>query len=484
MIRQFCRDESGATLIFWAVSLAMIVGFVALSWDLGRLSASQSEMQSFSDQVALAAAGELDGGPDAITRANAAANTLVTRQQSFADGGGTLGGADVTLTFYPDLPADDTAALTGATVDPAAARYVEATVTPRTLQFPFYRAFTAISGNAGADTTQVGATAVAGFTSFACDVTPMFFCLPDPGYRAADNIGDTILLRSQGGGTAWGPGDYGFLDLNSIPQDPNGVCSGLNGANLYRCLVAAEGPITQCYSLRGVDLEPGQRIGLADAAYNTKFDIFRASMNGARNDPLYPPAPNTISGVGRNGAGCVAGSTTPTTSKEVPPDDCFASGTCSGNNRFGDGDWSTGRADYVAANYGGTDPHPGAATRWEYYQAEIAAAGGASSTTPILDQTAYPTITERGRPQCSPHQSDDIYRRTFVTAGVDCTANTVRGSERNVPVLEFFELFMLSPARTNGASPPSVDIYAEIIGSASTGAGTDGLFHDFVQLYR
>lgn len=489
-LARFARDEAGAIIVFWALAIGAVLAVVALSYDIGRMASTQTEMQSFADQIALAAAGELDGAPTAITRAQAAANSLITRHQSFAQGGQTLTAADVTLSFYSTLPPVDTDPMTNATTDPAEAQYARAVVTPRTISFSILNAANATLGGSTNNTALVGAEAVAGFKSYACDITPMFFCLPNANYRANEHIGDVVLLRSQGGGTAWGPGDFGFLDPTGVPVDPDGVCANQNGANLYQCLVAAEGPITQCYQQRGVDLEPGQMVGLADAAYNTKFDIFTSSMQSARNDPRYPPAPNTISGVGRiqtgGNAGCVQGNPPPTTSAEVPPDDCFGSGTCNGggSNRFGNGNWGTGRDAYVAANYGGNDPHEDADTRWEYYQAEIAAHGGPGAVTPILNQTLYPTITESGRPQCSPFQSADIYRRTFVAAAVDCTANAINGARRNVPVIEFFELFMLSPARTNGASPPSVDIYAEIIGSASEGVSNGGLFHDMVQLYR
>ena len=47
--------------MFFGVSMAVLFGIVALSFDIGRLGSTQSERQSFADNVALAAAGELDG---------------------------------------------------------------------------------------------------------------------------------------------------------------------------------------------------------------------------------------------------------------------------------------------------------------------------------------------------------------------------------------------------------------------------------------
>ncbi|MCB2123724.1 MAG: hypothetical protein KDE06_10740, partial [Rhodobacteraceae bacterium] len=93
----FARDEDGAILVIVAVSLGMILGMIALSYDLGRMAATQSELQSYADHVALAAAGELDGVvaqaasgtnpavPGARERAQAAAANFFTDSQTFAN---------------------------------------------------------------------------------------------------------------------------------------------------------------------------------------------------------------------------------------------------------------------------------------------------------------------------------------------------------------------------------------------------------------
>ena len=89
-IKAFAKDEHGTILVFWAMSLAVMLGFVALSFDFGRIASTKSELQAFADHVALAAAGELDGQDDAITRAQAAAADMITDRQTFGAGGQTL----------------------------------------------------------------------------------------------------------------------------------------------------------------------------------------------------------------------------------------------------------------------------------------------------------------------------------------------------------------------------------------------------------
>ena len=54
-IRTGLKDDEGAIIIFWAVTLVVVLGIVALSFDFGQKASTQSELQSYADQVALAA---------------------------------------------------------------------------------------------------------------------------------------------------------------------------------------------------------------------------------------------------------------------------------------------------------------------------------------------------------------------------------------------------------------------------------------------
>lgn len=480
-IKAFAKDEHGTILVFWAMSLAVMLGFVALSFDFGRIASTKSELQAFADHVALAAAGELDGQDDAITRAQAAAADMITDRQTFGAGGQTLDVIDYTLTFLSALPDDDTEALTDITTDPVDALYVQATVAPRNVDTPFADALFGLRGGVAPE-ANVGATAVAGFTQYACDITPLMFCLPSPGYKADENVGDLIRLRSGGSGAAWGPGDFGFLDPDKEEVDPTGPCAGLSGNRLDACLIGAERSITRCFAQRGVDTEPGQKVGIEDAIFNVRFDIYKATMNGRRNDPNYRPAPNVIKGiVPRSGGACIGNSArvSPDT-MGLPRDDCFASGSCA---RFGDGNWSAGRTAYVATNYDGAGPSvPAGATRYEYYLAEIAAAGGPGSRAAILADRA-----ETGRASCAPAASPDPERRIVIAAAIDCTAHPVSGRTTNVPVEEFFRLFLTEPVGQDASSPPRLDLWVEVVGSAQGNGGSGGnggIVHDVVQLFR
>ena len=478
----FGKSEEGTVLAIWAVSFAVLFGIVALSFDLGRIAITQTELQSFADSVALAAAGELDGQDDSITRARLAAATLIADTKTYGSGDAALAGAaDYTLTFLSALPVSDTVPVSAVTTDPAEAIYARVVVNGSTVDLTFAAVFMAQTGAAGPDNT-VAASAVAGFTQYACDITPLMFCLPNANYAADDNIGDMIQLRSGGNGAAWGPGNFGFLDPARVLVDQSGPCAGLSPGRLDRCLMGAIGSITQCFVQRGVDTQPGQRVGITNAVFNVRFDIYRSGFAGERTNPVYAPAPNVIKGIIPNSGGsCIGGrERVSPNSVGLPRDACLVAGTC---GRVGDGNWAAGRVNYVLRNYGGIDPHPTATTRYQYYLAEIARAGGAASRTAILTGRA-----ETGRPICSNNQSNDPERRVVIAAGIDCTVNPINGSETGVPVEEFFRLFLTEPGGDDGTSPPRVDIWAEVVGSAGGGgsgtASENGIFRDVVQLYR
>ena len=511
-IGQFADDDRGTILVLVAVFLGLFLGFVALSFDLGRLSVTNSDLQSYADTVALAAAAELDGEADAITRATAAAAELVSDRQTFGTGDRTLSGTtDYTLTFLASLPNSDTVAATDTTTDPAAAVLVRVDVTPVTVNQGFAGAFRALMGMQHVDPNTT-ASATAGFTQMACDTTPLMFCIPSSTWSADDPgvIGSMINLRSGGQGAAWGPGDFGFIAPNSALIDPAGPCAGKSGAPLYRCLVGATGSITGCVAQRGVDMEPGQKVGLAEPAFNTRFDIYTGAMQSSRNDPAYAAAPNVLKGLVRsattfNAAQQCLQNTAETSPHTValPKDDCIAAGTC----RVGDGtyDWTN----YLTKNYGGaandprtlmTGPYPDVepGSRYEMYLREIELAygtdpfsvGGASTSTPIIDTPHTDgTVWEGGLPVCSTVPPTTSARRLIIAAGIDCAANAIKGAATGVPVHEFVLMFLTEPVSNYGATtPPTVDIFAEIVGRVDgDGAGSGGMggvFRDLVQLYR
>ena len=539
--RDLARDERGAIMIMVAIFIALFLGMVALSFDTGRAAASQTELQSYADTVALAAAGELDREADAIVRAEIAAAELIVDEVTFASGGKTrlvydpsdAGASDLILTFLTSLPPSDTDDLSPfVTTDPEDARFVHASVRPRTVDTAFANVIGLFTGNERHD-YRISAAAVAGIESYACDITPLMFCIPPadattspPTKWTADNkIGQLIKLRTGGLGAAWTPGEFGFLDpvTNLGLVDPLGPCAGLNknSAQFYRCIIGVDRGITGCVSQDGVDFLTGQRNGQV-SAFNTRFDIYEQPLQSMKTDPAWAPAPNVLKGmVARNGSNpapnsCIgANGALPSGAEALPLDTCFENGTCTrfGNSSTGNPNWRDGAADpYLATNHDGADPRLSAqysglanphmqanpawiGTRWEMYLAEIERAQALSSPTaspPVYEpmlQTANPAVMETGLPVCSTQPPALPERRLVVAAAIDCNPpNDYSGRETGVKPEEYVLFFMTRPVSNYGTtSPPLVDIWVEVLGSVGgTGGGSNptAQFRDVVQLYR
>ncbi|MXQ07528.1 hypothetical protein GQ651_06675 [Alphaproteobacteria bacterium GH1-50] len=392
-VSRFKKDEDGAILVFFALCCAAIFLVAALSFDIGRRASTQTEIQSFTDHVALAAAGELNGFPGAIQRAKAAADQLILDEYVIGDGDKVLGPGDFQIYFYETLPDDDEEDLgiaVGQTnpplsdTDPASdalARFVRVALlddgtndTRITVPWVFARLLT-IFGTNTLPSELIGAESVAGYTSLACDVSPVFFCMPEGNslmsgepWDPADHIGQTIRLRDGDGGGGqggpyWEPGNFTWLDIREqVPDtvvDLDGPCQGLSGNNLYECLFAAEGGATLCFENGLLTTLPGQKEGNVAAVFDTRFDIYSSSSSQVADDPTYRPAPVVNKAYEADGV-CGSGQTSTTTTMALPPDDCFKStaadpfGTCgnySGELRYGNADWEDGRLKYVETNY-------------------------------------------------------------------------------------------------------------------------------------
>ena len=320
-----------------------------------------------------------------------------------------------------------------------------------------------------------------------------------------------IRLRAGGGGPGfWESGNFGFLDVASM-RDPNGPCASVTGtANITRCLLGASGTITQCIAVggSGVSTSPGQQVGIANAGFNFRFDIYAPSTSGGptpeRNDPRFAPAPNTIRGMEPppptgGSARNWCDNQTSTTSMALPVGAEFRANDAL---RFGSvGTFAPGTPDrvaYMTRNWG-SEQFPTLTTRWAVYQAEIARMTGSGTVNrrilpaPRMERgvaMCFRSNANGRTPVADPPLIADPYRRVIVAAGVDCATNNVRGNTPNVPVTTFYEIFLTRPIGLdpNGAmSTSDNDIWGEVIGIAgASGADTTaaGVIHDVVQLYR
>ncbi len=469
---QFCADESGGILVFWACAVVAFLGFAALIFDFGRLSATHAELQSFTDSVALTAAAELDGKADAITRAQAAANDLITDSQTFATGGALLNSAeDITLTFYQ--PAQDGTFLRDPgleTTNPRLARFVRAESTEHRIGLGFGAVFASVnSGSAAPDSTAASATA--GFSLEACNVAPVAVCLPTVDFDAETSIGKSLQLDASVNLGNLLPGNVAIVNSVTNLLDGLSICAGLLGDALNACLIAAREPETACTGQGGLELSVSANgDGLMDAL-NTRLGIFEGLFAGSANDQNFSPAPNVLTGL-TNLLGLCLPSILPTPNSNIglPLDDNQSGGSLS---VVGSGSWGAGRTAYINAHYNGKDPFPQAQTRFEFYQAEIAASGTIKSgglVGNILTGLFQPKM-------CSPVTNTDPKRRLMVFAGIDCNSVSVDAAVSVPPVQQFFEGFVLNPI-TDGK------LAVEITACLGGGCGKGNLDTDVRDIVR
>ncbi|TIM03976.1 pilus assembly protein TadG-related protein, partial [Mesorhizobium sp.] len=294
----FWNDQRGIALILVSITLPAIIGFSLLAIDMSRANNLHNDLQKGADAFSIAAAAELDGKSDSITRADRALATLVSNQYNFTTTPGPqdLAAAGVTRRYLRSLPATDNLPIVAANIiadevtDASDARFVEVRVTP----VGFAAIFPASFLSAGTSSSwTIGAVSVAGFKSGVCDFTPVFICNPyenDPdGHTLEEAVADPALrrrlieLRKVGNGAAAGPGNFGFL------EPPDGVG---NGAQALAQTIATSTPVG-CYSAEGVDTKTGQNAGPVQDAFNVRFGI---KANGHFNSPEYGPAANVRKG--------------------------------------------------------------------------------------------------------------------------------------------------------------------------------------------
>ena len=167
--------------------------------------------------------------------------------------------------------------------------------------------------------------------------------------------------------------------------------------------------------------------------------------------------------------------------------------------QIGDGAWDRGAYFYV--NYGwtaaqwptfiasGASPISGSTpSRYRVYQWEIANRGTTIGGRTILPATrVYGSggnpPTAFNQPVCSALQTPatsgivpggtNVDRRRISTAVLNCTAENVHGGGGTVyPVLSFMEMFLVEPSTTRGSVTDKNDVYVEMIGTTTLGAGS------------
>src|SRR4029078_3860195 len=96
------RRQTGAVILTVALTMLFLLGFMGIALDFGHLFVVKTELQTATDSCALAAAQELDGASDALTRATSAGRTADNLNRTNFQGG-TAGLAAADITFSDSL---------------------------------------------------------------------------------------------------------------------------------------------------------------------------------------------------------------------------------------------------------------------------------------------------------------------------------------------------------------------------------------------
>lgn len=153
------RRQHGAFLITFALFMLFLLGFMGIALDFGRLFVVKTELQTAMDSCALAAARELNGQGDSITRARSAGmaagnSNNVNLQSSNWNGAGKI--ATGNISFFDGSYA-------GPIEDDKAARYAECKYTMSSIKLWLLQAMGAFTGDSAtwSNNGAVGARAVA-----------------------------------------------------------------------------------------------------------------------------------------------------------------------------------------------------------------------------------------------------------------------------------------------------------------------------------
>lgn len=260
--------QRGAMVITMALVMLLLLGFIGAALDFGRLFVIKTELQTAMDSCALSAAQELDGQPNAISRAiNAGRSAGNLNRVDFqsASWGGLGQVVDAEITFR--------AADYAATASDTLAKYVQCQHTQTGTPTWLLQALGAFSGNTGAypNVRNVMASAVAtrGHAQTTCPIP--------------------VALRPRDGA---GPPNYGFTrgEWITMITDQSAVAGGQIGwANLDGSNSAAETRREmQGYCGTRVDDElgtPGVQATIAED-WNYRFGIYRR-LPDFSVDPIY-----------------------------------------------------------------------------------------------------------------------------------------------------------------------------------------------------
>jgi Flp pilus assembly protein TadG len=246
--------EKGFALIATALGLVAIIGMAGISVDLGRVYIAKSELMAYTDAATVAAALQLDGTSDGITRAQNAAAGMGTGANAMGYDFATKQITGAAVQFAKGLVATpnvaDPATWSANPPSPADYRFVQVTATAN-VPLTFLKAFQILQSSTNTSVSTVNASSVAAqalITTFPAGLLPFSPIAPS---NIPDNFGMTpgvqyTIRYPSGGGLQKGDvcaGDQNATYWNNLPSQDRGFW-GSTSASVLRGEVVDDTQVT------------------------------------------------------------------------------------------------------------------------------------------------------------------------------------------------------------------------------------------------
>jgi Flp pilus assembly protein TadG len=278
--RRAGHRERGAVSIVVALSLAVLIGFVGLALDLGKLYVTKSELQNSADACALAAARDLTSGTPSLSVSEAAGLAAGNLNKALFQSVTTHN----VVTYSDSL--SGTFVIRSSVVSPSSIKYVQCTVPQSNIANWFIQVLNVVPGVTIPATASVSARAVAslGSAQTTCAL-PVFICTPASSTPALSSYPLGTWLTSKvdaSGNNTYGGGNFGWADLTN-GNGASSIASQLDGSG--QCNL----PVT------GTSIgTTGNKPSLAND-WNTRFGIYGGGASGVTDFTGYAYTPKTWS---------------------------------------------------------------------------------------------------------------------------------------------------------------------------------------------
>ena len=263
--RRGLHRQRGAVAIIVGLALAVMIGFVGLALDLGKLYVTRSELQNSADACALSAARDLTS---AISLSVAEADGIAAGHLNFAffQNNTVQMSTNANVTFSDSL--SNPFLTKNSVTTPANIKYVQCTASLSGIAHWFIEVLNVLPGTKIANAASVSASAIAtvGGGQTTCAI-PVFVCRgpSDPAYK----VGDWISSPS-GSSSTYGPGNFGWAALDGSTNETT-LSNELSGNT---CNITSP-PDLATTGLKSASLR----------AWNTRFGIYTNGANGSSGQP-------------------------------------------------------------------------------------------------------------------------------------------------------------------------------------------------------